>query len=604
MKLSKILLVMTLMVISIPSWAVKANPKPFEITQSDGTRLTVRLNGDEYFHWYSTTDGVILSRQGNDFYVANIDENGNVRPTELLAHNLSVRPFEERNVAAKQNRASFFSEMTKTTQKARQSTSIKTTTNPSYFPHEGSPTAIVILAQYADTTFTVSDPVTCFEQFLNGDEQVDYGHGENRNYGSVRQYFKDMSFGAFTPNFKIVGPVTLSKEMKYYGANSGSTYDVNCIAMVKEACTLASELIDFSDSEYDSDGDGYIDLVYVIYAGYGESNGADDNTIWPKSGVASIGTFGGKTVSRYGVNNELNANPYVTKGFFSTPRINGIGLFCHEFSHCLGLPDIYPTVASAQINNQAMEYWDLMDGGEYTGYGYYPTAYTAWEREVMGWCSITELSEDDETITTKTIDNGGTAYKMVNPSDANEYFVFENIQKEGWNSYALGHGLIAYHVKWPTTGVSFNQHANNTAGKPALALIPADSLLISSYSVDNGTYTTKEYENSHAGDPFPSTSNVSKLTYEQLLPNFKWYTEGPTVNQSLSNITEDTDEMTVTFSYNHNNTDGISDPTTINKHLQSDGVYTIDGIYLGTTLPATSKGVFVINGKKILKNIR
>lgn len=582
---------------ALSSWAVKANPEPFVITQSDGTTLTLRLNGDETFHWYSTIDGAILSRQGNSFYIASIDDAGKVAPTEFLAHNAAARSFGEANAVARQNRTLFFSKKVEAAQKAKMATSIQPATSPSYFPHEGSPTAIVILVEYSDTKFTVRDPAASFEQYLNGEEQNDYGYGENLNYGSVKQYFKDMSFGVFTPNFKLVGPYTLSNTMEYYGKNSGNTYDVNCIEMIKEACSLAEADVDFSDSEYDSDGDGNIDLVYVVYAGYSESNGASDSTIWPKSGVASIGTYGGKKVRRYGVNNELNAIPDVSTGMFSTPKINGIGLFCHEFSHCLGLPDIYPTSESAQIDNQAMEYWDLMDGGEYSYYGYYPTAYTAWEREVLGWHTITELTSSKKQITISPVNDGGQSYKIVNPADEGEYFVLENIQEDGWNSHSLGHGLIAYHVKWPTDGVSFNQHANNTAGSPALALVPADSLLISAY---NESYSTSEYKKSHGGDPFPGTSNVTTLTYEQELPNYKWYTNGPSVSSLLKNISEDTANKTVTFDYFTSAADGIADAITIEEECQSTGVYALDGAYVGASLPHSAKGVFIVNGKKVV----
>lgn len=594
----KLLLAFSLALTTLSSWAVKASPIPFVVTQSDGTTLTVHLNGDETFCWYSTADGAILSRQGGNFYIAHIDEAGNVSPTELLAHNATSRSFEEINVVAKQNRAMFFLNKAKEIRNAKQVTSIQPAANPSYFPHEGSPTAIVILVEFSDTKFTITDPVASFEQYLNGDEQNDYGHGENLNYGSVKKYFNDMSFGTFTPNFKLCGPYTLPDSMEYYGKNTNTTTDVNCIEMIKEACSLASDDIDFYDDEYDSDGDGIIDLVYVIYAGYSESNGASESTIWPKSGVASIGTYGGKKVMRYGVNNELNANPYVSSGTFSTPKINGVGLFCHEFSHCLGLPDIYPTVTSAQIDNQAMEYWDLMDGGEYSGYGYYPTAYTAWEREVLGWHTITELTANDHTITISPVNDGGTSYKMVNPNDEDEYFVLEDIQKDGWNSYSLGHGLIVYHVKWPTEGVSYSQHANNTASKPALALVPADGLLISS---ENDEYSTSEYKNSHSGDPFPGTSNVTTLTYKQSLPNYIWYTKGPSVYKSLKNISEDTANMTVTFDYDAGTANGIDDAVTFVEAQQKTGIYSLDGTYIGTALPRSAKGVFIINGKKIVK---
>lgn len=596
MNIKTLLIATYLFVKATTLWAAKANPMPFTVSQRDGTTLTVRLHGDEHFSWYSTLDGVILSRSGNDFYIADIDENGDVTPTTLLAHEKAARSFIEMNAVAKQNIAAFQSETAQQRRLSKRNISISTTYSPPYFPHTGSPTAIVILVEFKDVKFTVADPVVSFNQYLNGEEQVDHGCGENLNYGSVRKYFSDMSFGTFTPNFDIVGPVAVSDSMKYYGANIDGTTDKNYVEMVKEACTLASSKIDFSDSKYDYNNDGIIDLVYIIYAGYGESNQAPAETIWPKTMVQNIGSYGGKQVRRFGVNNELNAYPGITSGTFATPKINGIGLFCHEFSHCMGLPDIYPYAASARVDNQEMEYWDLMDGGEYTNNGYYPTAYTAWEREVMGWHTITELTES-QTVTATTVNSGGQSYKMVNPNDQDEYFVIENIQRQGWNQYVLGHGLIVYHVKYPYSYVNFNDRINNTAGKPGLALVPADGLLISSY---NENYTDNQYRQSHYGDPFPGTSNVQTLTYEQALPNFLWYESGPTVNKSLLNITENTSTYTVTFDYVHDTTSGISIPKATQQQTKNKGVYTIDGVYVGKELPPSAHGLYIVDGRKVV----
>ena len=404
------------MACTVTSRAAKANSTPFSVKQSDGTTITVRLHGDENFSWYTTMDNVVLARSGNDFFIADIDAIGNITPTAQLAHEKEERSSNEISLVKKQNLKAFFSDNADKNRIPMLREPIAPTYNPPYFPSTGSPTAIVILVEFKDEKFTVNDPQAVFDQYLNGDEQKEMGYGESLNYGSVKKFFTDMSFGKYQPNFDIIGPVTLSKDMAYYGKNSGSTKDVNCSEMIKEACALASEKTDFSTPKYDINADGIVDLVYIIYAGYGESNGADPNTIWAKSGIGSFGTYNGMSVQRYGLNNELNSNPYVTSGMFVTPKINGIGLFCHEFSHCLGLPDLYPYSAAAQIDNQAMEYWSIMDGGEYTYYGYCPTAYTAWEREALGWHSITTL-ENNATITATPISDGGQSYKMVNNAD-------------------------------------------------------------------------------------------------------------------------------------------------------------------------------------------
>lgn len=593
-----LLLTMLLATASLPLFAAKAGPIPIAYKQSDGTTLTVRLHGDEHFHWYTTLDGVLLCKDGADFYVAAVASDGSIAATQQLAHDADTRSSQEQSIAAAQDKDAFFAAADRLAQTTRRREPLNTNADPSYFPHEGTPTAIVILVQFADTVFTVGDPADAFERFLNGDEQVETGYGESYNYGSVRQYFEDMSGGIFSPVFELYGPVTVSQSMEYYGANSGSTTDVNYKELIVEACSLIDDEVDFSADKYDSDSDGDVDLVYVIYAGYGESNGADETTIWPKSGYSSFGTYDGKEVRRYGLCNELNATPYVTSGTFSTPKISGIGLFCHEFSHCLGLPDLYPTTTSARVDNQEMEYWSLMDGGEYVYYGYCPTAYTSWERETMEWDTIGVI-ESDTTLTLGVGTSGcGQGMKFTNPSDEAEYFVLECIQRTGWNSKVPGHGLLVYHVKWPATTVSFNQHPNNTAYEPGMAVVPADSILISSY---NTAYTTSEYQQSHYGDPFPGTSEVTTLTYEQLLPNYAWYTDGPEVEASLFDITEDTDAGTVTFTYVAEQSDSdTAIRSTLDAATSSAGnrIYDITGAYVGNKGDALPRGVYIIDGKK------
>ena len=670
--MKRITFVLLSCLMSLTIWAAKANPEPMTFVQSDGSEITVRLYGDEHFSWYATMDGILLVRNGNDFFVAEVDENGDLAATAQRAHNDGQRTAQERNVMKAQRRDFFFSEKADRRRAALRRVPVGNAAPP-YFPHKGSPTAIVILVNFADTTFVVNDPVKTFNQYLNGDDQQDFGHHEHMNSCSVRQYFEDISFGQFSPKFNVIGPVTVSKGMAYYGANSGTTKDKNYLEMLKEACRLArqQELVDFTDPIYDSDGDGNIDLVYFVYAGYGESNGAPSNTIWPKSSYTSINLDDadmkpaedtpdcGKIIRRFGLNNELNG--YWGHSFYKVDGrpekfVNGIGLFCHEFSHTMGLPDFYPYNASARtVSNQEMEMWSLMDGGEYLNYGYNPAAYTAWEREAMSWLEVETLSENQH-IDIMPIDDNGKAYRIVNPADENEYMMIENIQQQGRNKEALGHGLLVYHVQWSATSVNLNDRPNDTKDYPRMAVVPADGLLFSSYLVgtqepwgtdvrykrdannqivldENGKpiiekdhiVTKANYETHHAGDPFPGKNDIAELGWNLQLPNYVWYTpakpEDATneeysaikkypVYQTLKNITEDINTGVVSFDFYTDYTTGIE---TVNSPLPTsllrggnETVYDLQGRMVADNLsslishPSSKKGIYIINGKKVV----
>lgn len=597
---------------AMPVFASKANSEPFTVKQSDGTELTVVLHGDEHFHWYSTLDGVILARAGGQFFVAQIANDGAIVATEQLAHNAQQRSESEASLAAKQDLTLFNTPKAVARREAMRVQQMGRA-GYNYFPHKGSPTAVVILAQFNDTKFYLPDPVKSFEQYFNGDIQNDFGNGENRNHGSVKKYFTDMSDGQFTPNFKIVGPVTLPKSMEYYGANStGGSKDVNYRQFVKDACAEASKQQSFDNAEFDSDKDGCVDLVAIIFAGFGENNDpTNENTLWAKTSLQDFGSYNGKSVKTAMMISELNAKKSLlgSGGSYSTPQINGVGVFCHEMSHTMGLPDFYSTTSPAnEKDNQELEYWSLMDGGENVFNGYYPVAYTAFERKHMGWSDYVEM-EDGKTYSLTTADKGGRGHVYYNPNTlaagrVSDYFVFENIQNTGWNSKLPGHGLIAYRVSMRISDMQYNTPLNNIVGDPGFTIVPADGCLL---NINNTTGSDSErpaaYKNSMAADPFPGTLKVTTLLATQNLPNFAWRDAPKDNKMGLYNIVEDTESThEVSFHFVADvTTSGLQNVVTDAPLSTDNRIFSIDGICLGTDLSVLPKGLYIIGGKKVVK---
>ena len=441
----------------------------------------------------------------------------------------------------------------------------------------------VILAQFTDDTFIDEDPKSVFEQYLNANEiNNEVGNQTvGRNYGSVSRYFKDMSFGLFEPQFEIYGPVTVSNPTAYYGKGRDDME-----LFIPEVCELAAEQgLHFSD--YDSNDDGYVDLVYVIYAGYSECFTQNPTTcIWPKSGIISAFKIDGKYVYRYGVNSELNGYPNAWK---NPPykRINGIGLFCHELSHCLGMPDFYPTSSAAQnAFNHSMERWSLMDDGEYVDDGYTPTEYTAWEREAMDWFSIDTLKESGTYELRNINEPDGKAYRILNPESPNEYFILQNIQQTGWNSKLEGHGMIVTHVDFNASQFRNNQ-VNNTIGHSRMTYIPADGEYISSFQIDEEKLTRKQYCENHAGDPFPGTKGVTAIE--------EWPIYTGEMKEKVYNIEEN--DGIISFYFN-NGTTGINQTIISPKEKGKHEIFTFDGRSMGYNIATLPKGIYIVNGKK------
>ena len=592
-----------LMLCSLTTWAAKAVSIPVQVRQADGSVITVILRGDEHINWYTTLDGVLLV-QGvdNNYYIGKVEKSGNLVATKQLAHEALTRSQAERNLIAKQDKDKFFAYVNKIAEESENAYNNSPLTRGPiidsgydgvpYFPHTGSPKALVILAEFQDTTFTIQDTKKVFTNYLmNEDHFSDTRYGQNQNYKGVRGYFKDCSYGQFTPEFDVVGPIKLPKEQTYYGEG-----DDNIEALMEDACSAIDSIVDFAD--YDANNDGMVDLVYIIYAGHSANyRGNKVSNIWPKSGTVNISnTYDGKRICRYGVSNELNGSEKISK---NKKKINGIGLFCHEFSHTLGLPDIYAYKTPAEDqDDQGMEFWDLMDGGTEVRGGRVPASYLAWEREVMGWMKIDELKKDSSIANLKSIDNGGKAYKIVNPNDSNEYIVLQSIQKgpwyQGWRDGTYGKGLLAYRISYPSNKVNVFDFPNNVKGKPRVIPIPADGKIL---AAKNAT-SYLEYINQHNGDLYP----YNRINY---ISGFKMF-DGSILEKSIVNIKEndggDSNNNYVNFEFKNGLVPtGIQPPSIIERIISDNRIYTLDGRYVGTDASILPHGIYIQNNKKFVK---
>lgn len=605
--MKKILFVLVGLMSAFNCWAVKGYPFPVEVRQSDGTTLTIVLHGDEDFHYYTTIDGVLLVQREDGYYIGAVDAQGTLSATPLLAHNAGERSAEELRQASLQDKDAFFATAETIHGKHKSKREPIDSTGMRLFPHLGAPRAVVILAEFSDSAhhFTIENPKRSFNEYFNATKPLeDYGRGENRNFVSVRQYFKLASFGQFTPDFDVYGPVTLPSDLATYGKDSGGEgRGERMDLLIQDACLLVNDSVDFS--LYDSNKDGYVDLVIVIYAGYSQSvSGNSSDCIWPKSGTVSGGTYDAKRVQRYAVSAELNGYP----GCWSTApweRINGIGTLCHEFCHTMGLPDFYPTGNAWKGNNQAMEYWSLMDSGNYLTNGYTPCALNAWEREAMGWMEIAPLESSGE-MEVKSIDDGGTAYRVYNPGNSSEYFVLENIQNIGLNTYQKGHGLLVTHVEYDFSSFSLsNNKVNNVKGHPRMTVVPADGLLFAQYNVgttiDGKTIKNADFYAELAGDPFPGTKGVTELNDTMGVVNFEVYTGDGKLNKALANISE-SEEGVVTFDFIDNFEEHLlAVPTLLATKEATDAIYTIDGRRVQGDLDNLPRGIYIRKGKKMVK---
>ncbi len=465
-------------------------------------------------------------------------------------------------------------------------------------PITGKKKALVILVEFTDVKFQKEHTKELYEQILNGkDFKNDMGF-----VGSVNDYFRAMSDGQFEFDFDIVGPEMLPNRHSWYGKDENGASDKNVATMIAQACQYVDE--DFPEinfADYDADGDGTVDLVAVIYAGQGqnasyEANAAD--MVWPHEGKLS-GTFSshkpitldGVKVDDYACSCELNVGK----------KIDGIGVLCHEFSHTIGLHDMYDTSGNGYYG---MSIWSIMDMGNYLGAGYIPISYSAYERMACGWKQPIVLNNDTTVANMRPIADGGDTYIIYNDAHANEYYLLENRQPVGWDAglnYGgtdYGRGLIITHVDYSKEVWDAN-NINSTA-KQRCTIFHADN--------SDGKTQVADVK----GDPYPYTSTDGLTILNNVLTN----TSAPAatlnnankdgaklMNKSITDITQNADG-TISFKFANNNGTGIRDIITSGNGLNNGKnarIHTLDGRFVGTDLNALPKGIYIIGGKKIVK---
>ena len=434
--------------------AVPAYPAKRTMTLADGTVQTLTLTGDEHCHYWLTDDGKCMALRAD----------GTFRPLSY---------FEMENMKAAGNEARRSSNARRARRKAI----------GNFQPILGKKRGLVILVNFRDVKFTHENPQAVYQDFFNKRGYTDYGMT-----GSVSDYFIAQSYGKFELDFDVVGPYTLTKAMGAYGAPSEyGGHDSDPQAMVEEVCKLADDDVYFGN--YDWDGDGMVDQVFVIYAGYGENYGAPANTIWPhESMLYNELKLDYVQISTYACSCELSG----TEG----SNLDGIGAACHEFSHCLGLPDFYDTSSSGA--NFAMSTWDLMSAGSYNNNSRTPAGYTAYEKWVSGWLEPTELSQETEVKGMKPLAEAPEAYILYNEANRDEYYLLENRQLVGFDAGLYGHGMLVVHVDYEKNMWNAN-NVNTDASHQRMTIIAAD----------NSYYNTS---NSLAGDPFPGRTGKTALT--------------------------------------------------------------------------------------------
>ncbi len=494
--MKKLLLIAIAMLTASMAMAIPAHPAAATVTQPDGSILTIRLCGDEYLHFNTTADGYTILQRADGFYVyAQKDDSGQLVATPHKAHDAAERTADEQLwlQSIGKHLMPALTPSAAREQQAEQARRAKTRqaaiTKAPWYDYNNF-LGLIILVEFNDRAFSRSNYADLFNDMVNQPNYSGYDGSQAGTYtGSVRDYFYDNSAGAFSPQFDIVGPVTINHSQ--YDANGTQ----NAAALTLAAINAADSLVDFSN--YDRDNDGTVDMIYFIFSGIGSNiTGNDSRLIWPHASYIYNPNSqhwwverDGVAMGRYACSTELHGNKQWS-------IIDGIGVICHEFGHVLGLPDLYDTDyegGGGQSSHPAE--WAIMAGGGYLNYGRTPAGYTLYERFALGFATP-QLISDEGDYSLSPIGDSNQGYRLDTPV-RKEFFLIENRQKTSkWDEYLPGHGMLVFRVDSTNSNPWQRNEVNNNPKHNYFTLLRAGGA---------------SGEQARPSDPFPGTTHTTML---------------------------------------------------------------------------------------------
>lgn len=567
--------------------AVPAPQKTIKFTQPDGTVIELTVVGDEHGHIAYSADRKIVVNAGGRMEYARFDNTGFPVASGIAVGANNSKNFNIDNIQTHAEAGNWI-EMVKANRTERLTAlenlrlnNIKRTASEevdtvnentgndrlvplnfgrtrSTFPITGEQKGLVVLVEYQDVAFKYGD-YDYFNRLLNEE-----GFSDNGSLGSARDWFVYNSNGLFLPDFDVYGPVLLPNNREYYGENDLYGNDLRPQNMVVEALSILDDEVDFS--QYDRDGDGKIDNVFLFYAGKGEHDSSFENAVWPHSGNLELldpgfeYIFDGVKLCQYACTCEY------PNGF---TRPDGIGTFVHEFSHVLGLPDLYVTTYTGGFTPGA---WSVLDKGPYNNDGLTPPNYSSYERCALGWTELLPL----EPGTVELPDFAETNIAYVLPTERpEEFFFFENRQQNGNDTFIPGHGMLVWHIDYDET-IWNNNVVNNNSSHQRVDLVEADN---------------RKSEKSRNGDCFPGASNITEYTFKTTPGLKSWNKESLGVD--ITNI-EETEDGIIRLTVEKQDDGGAVEMLGIIK--DSNIYYDITG----RRVLNPTKGIYIVNGKKVL----
>lgn len=511
-------------------YAVPAYNKSISVF-ANGDTVYITLKGDENCKYAIDEQGYTILPTEDGWFYASEDNQGRISLTDY-----KLESYKKMSVQTKQ----FLKTIKKgIVPKTNSSNEIKQTISNNQYqvrkaPAIGSRKVLIILMQFRDAKFTKDKDD--FHRLFNEEN-----YREDGAMGSVYDYYKWVSYGQLDLTSDVLGPYTAQNSMSYYGGNTGvNGNDKNPYALFSEALDYAVQEVNLSD--YDADGDGYVDNIHIIYAGYGEEAGASSNAIWAHEMTFRTITVQGMKIDRYSCAPELRGN-----------RGNGIsriGPHCHEIGHALGAMDYYDTDYETGGNYQGTGKWDIMASGSWNNDGISPADFNPYVKVYnYGWTEAKSLTKD--AINTIGISSEKGNIYRINSGTSNDYFLLENRNQESFHVAEPGKGLLIFHIG-PSLETRASTNTINTTYPQQCYVVCASS----SYKKPSATPSSYGDINS-AGCPYPGMSDNTEFSDTSTPATLT--VSGKNTGINISGISFE--DANISFYYGNKNAEEPDDPT-------------------------------------------
>ena len=488
--------------------AIPAYPRKIKYVQGVDT-IWLTLRGDEHIKYAIDANGYTALHDSTGWFYAKKDENGEVIKSSFPVQAVGNMSEETKSFLASVPRGLCPSQLPDRNEiKHSYRYNSKNIT-----PITGERRVLIILMQYNDVKLQKSQ--NDFDRLFN-----ERNYRVDGAYGSVYDYYNKVSYGKLQLVCDILGPYTASHNMSYYGGNSGRTgNDMNPKALFDEAVRFAIKDVNLKD--YDSDNDGFVDNIHIIFAGYGEEAGASANAIWSHEMTFRPESVGGMSIDHYSCSPELRGN----SGF----GISRIGPPCHEIGHALGAMDFYDVDYQTGGYYEGTGDWDVMASGSWNDDGVRPADFNPYVKVYnYGWTDVKSLVQDTLNIISPS-NEPDNIYRIDTPVNG-DFFLLDNRQPSGITAAEPGKGLLIFHIGPGIEGRTQSNTINST--------YPQQCYVVCASSTSERPHASaSSYGNiSSAGCPYPGTSRNRTFTTTSVPAALT--ISGHDAKVSLTNITQ------------------------------------------------------------------